>query len=159
MSPQRAADAAGAGAAGALLPPRLLATPRDLTAALGLVRATPPAGQVLPHRFPHQTLIRLGGKDLVREFQLLHLLAFEIFHLKSSHVLFSLLLSAYILFTWCLRPSHHKVSALGARHGPFHDQSILFRQHLNHFQVAHGDSRVAHMAGGAHSLQNAGGER
>ena len=63
----RRGDGALAGAAGALLAVRLLATAADLAAGLGVVRAGPPGGQLRGHDLVQHGGIHRGREELIAE--------------------------------------------------------------------------------------------
>ena len=65
LAPQRVADLAHARAAGALLPPRLLAAPLTSRAGLGLVRAAALGGVRAHHRLVNQVGLDAIAEDLV----------------------------------------------------------------------------------------------
>ena len=70
VAPEGAARLAGPGAAGALLPPGLLARARDEGPVLGHVGAAAPAGAVLLHRLVDEVRVGLGGEDVRGELDL-----------------------------------------------------------------------------------------
>src|SRR5581483_5966470 len=65
LAPQRVSDFADARAAGALLPPRLLARAADVRAVLRLVRAATFRGVRVHHRLPHHVGIHASAKHRV----------------------------------------------------------------------------------------------
>src|SRR2546427_8526276 len=55
--------------------------------------------------------------------------------------------------------ANHYVAAVRTRHGALNHQRVLLGQHLKDAKVANRNAVDAHVAGGAHTLQHAGGKR
>jgi hypothetical protein len=66
------------------------------------VRPAALAGQVLLDRFPKQTLVRPGRKNLIGELELLHALPFKILDFDRCHVTLACQLSVALLFDFGL---------------------------------------------------------
>src|ERR1017187_119678 len=56
-----------------------------------------------------------------------------------------------------LGPPHDHVAAVGSGHRALHHQHVVLGVHFHHLQVAHGDPRIAHVAGHAHPRHHARG--
>src|SRR6185437_7433280 len=173
VAPQRGADGADAGAAGALLLPELAAGAGDLGAALGLVGAAALGGAPMAHRLPEQLLIDGGGEDLVEQLEAADGVVVEVLDGDRRHgwVLgFAAALGglervgvgdageAAAGAGRLLGAADEEVAAVGAGDGAADGEQVLVGIHRDDLEVAHGDLGIAHVAGGAHALEHARGE-
>jgi hypothetical protein len=69
-TPNRVTDASGSGASGSFLPPWFLSAPRNQTARLRRVGATPPSGKKVPDGFVDEMPVRLDTEDRVGQLSL-----------------------------------------------------------------------------------------
>ena len=133
----RRADRAGAGAAGALLAPRLGAAAADLAAGLGRVRALAAGVQLGAHGLVHERAVERGAEGGVVELD--GAAAAEVAGLGASHR---------------CGPPRRRCAGRGPSRAPAAGSAAV---ELDDRQPLLRDALVAHLAGAADALHHAGG--
>ena len=134
------ADGAGAGAAGALLAPRLRAAAGDEAAALRRERAGALGVLLGAHRLVDEVRLDLAAEDRLVERDVLRLAALGVEHgcLRGGH-----------------QAAHLDEAVLRARDGALDEQQVLLGVDRVHRQPELGDALAAHPAGHLDALEDA----